>query len=71
MDAHVLFEILTDHKNLEYFQKPQDLSRKQARWNQWMQEYHFKSIHRLGKTNPADSLSQRPDFEKGVDDNKQ
>ena len=36
-----------------------------------MQQFHFKFIHRPGKTNPADPLSWRPDFEKGVDDNKQ
>ena len=71
LDAHVPFEILTDHKNLEYFRKPQDLSRKQARWNQWMQQFHFTFVHRPGKTNPADPLSRRPDFEKGVDDQKQ
>ena len=71
LDAHIPFEILTDHKNLEYFRKPQDLSRKQARWNQWMQQFHFTFVHRPGKTNPADPLSRRPDFEKGVDDNKQ
>ena len=27
LDAHEPFTILTDHKNLEYFTKPQDLSR--------------------------------------------
>ena len=65
------FEILTDHQNLLYFKRPQDLSRRQARWQQLLQEYHFTIIHRSGKTNPADPLSWRPDFEKGVaDDNK-
>ena len=34
LDAKHPFMILTDHKNLEYFTKPQDLSRRQARWNQ-------------------------------------
>ena len=34
LDAHVPFKILTDHKNLENFRKPQDLSSKQAQWNQ-------------------------------------
>ena len=71
LDAKHPFEILTDHQNLIYFKRPQDLSRRQARWQLLLQEYHFKIIHRPGKTNPADPLSQRPDFEKGVeDDNK-
>ena len=71
LDAAHPFEILTDHQNLMYFKKPQDLSRRQARWQQLLQEYHFTFIHRPGKTNPADPLSWRSDFEKGVeDDNK-
>ena len=28
------FKILTDHQNLLYFKQPQDLSRRQARWQQ-------------------------------------
>ena len=72
LDTRKEFTILTDHKNLEYFWKPQDLSRRQARWKQIMQEYHYVMEHHSGKTNPADPLSQRPDFEKGVEtDNKQ
>ena len=63
--------ILTDHKNLEYFTKSQDLSCQQARWNQILQEYHYVIQHHPGKTNPANPLSQRPDFEKGVKDNIQ
>ena len=71
LDAKHPFMILTDHKNLEYFTKPQDLSRRQACWNQILQEYHYVIQHRPGKTNPADPLSRRPDFEKGVKDNTQ
>ena len=71
LDAHEPFTILTDHKNLEYFTKPQDLSRRQARWNQIRQEYHYIIQHWPGKTNPVDPLSRRPDFEKGVKDNTQ
>ena len=71
LDAKHPFTILTDHKNLEYFTKPQDLSRQQACWNQILQKYHYIIQHCPGKTNPADPLSQRPDFEKGVKDNTQ
>ena len=31
--------IITDHKNLEYFKQPQNLSRWQARWWLFLQEY--------------------------------
>ena len=71
LDAKHPFTILTDHKNLEYFTKPQDLSCQQARWNQILQEYYYIIQHRPGKTNPAEPLSRRPDFEKGVKDNTQ
>ena len=71
LDTHEPFMILTDHKNLEYFTKPQDLSHRQARWNQIRQEYHYVIQHQPGKTNPVDPLSWRPDFEKGVKDNTQ
>ena len=71
LDAKHSFTILMDHKNLEYFTKPQDLSRRQAHWNQILQEYHYIIQHRPRKTNPANPLSQRPDFEKGVKDNTQ
>ena len=71
LDASHPMEILTDHKNLKFFCKPQDLSRCQARWQQIPQEYHLVISHRSGKTNSADPLSRRPDFEKGVElDNK-
>ena len=60
-----------DHKNLKFFCKPQDLSCCQARWQQILQEYHLVISHHSGKTNPADPLSRRLDFEKGVEhDNK-
>ena len=69
LDAKHPFLILTDHKNLAYFTHPQDLSWWQAQWHQLLSEYHFTIEHQPGWTNPADPLSQRPDFEKEVADN--
>ena len=34
--------IITDHKNLEYFKQPQNLSRQQARWWLFLQEYDIR-----------------------------
>ena len=34
-------EVLTDHQNLTYFKKPQNLNRRQARWVMDLQEYDF------------------------------
>ena len=71
LNAKYPFIILIDHKNLEYLIKPQDLSCWQACWNQILQEYHYIIQHYPGKTNPANPLSWRPDFEKRVKDNTQ
>ena len=71
LDASHPVKILTDHKNLEFFQKPQDLSCCQTIWEPILQEYHLVTSHHSGKTNPTYPLSRRPDFEKRVElDNK-
>ena len=65
------FEIWTDHKNLEYFRKPQKLNRRQARWVAELQEFHFTLHHKPGKAmQKADFLSRRAGHEKGERDNE-
>jgi hypothetical protein len=52
------FKIWTDHKNLEYFRKPQKLNRQQARWVTKLQNYDFLLKHQLGNLlRRADALS--------------
>lgn len=71
LGAKETFEIFTDHKNLEYFQKPQKLNRRQARWVTEMQEYDFTLHHKPGKTmTKADALSRRAGHDKGQSDNE-
>ena len=53
------FEIWTDHQNLQYFQKPQKLNRRQARWMTELGEYHFKLLHKLGKTHIKPDILSR------------
>src|ERR1700727_1527629 len=43
------FQIWSDHRNLVYFKKPQDLNRGQADWVSKLQEYNFKLYHRPGR----------------------
>ncbi len=70
MGAAVDVEIWTDHQNLQYFQKPQKLNRRQARWVTELAEYHFALHHKLGTLNKkADLLSRRNDHDQGKDDN--
>ena len=60
--ARQQFEIHTDHKNLEYFRKPQRLNHRQARWVLELANYDFKLIHKPGKSmTKPDALSRRPD----------
>lgn len=67
------FEIITDHRNLEYWRTAQDLSRRQARWSLWLSRFDFTLTHRAGKSNTqADALSRLPHLAvSDTDDNKQ
>ena len=55
-------DMVTDHKNLEYFTTTKKLTRQQARWSKFLSQFNL-SIHfqpsRLG-TKP-NALMQRPD----------
>ena len=58
--AEHVFEIWTDHRNLQYFRTAQKLNRRQARWFTELAEYDFTLHHRPGRTNIiADELSRR------------
>ncbi|KAL2017202.1 hypothetical protein VTK56DRAFT_2409 [Thermocarpiscus australiensis] len=54
------FEIWTDHKNLEYFQKKRQLSERQVRWAEILARYNFRLKHRPGREAVVpDALSRR------------
>ena len=55
------FEVVTDHKNLEYFKKKQRLSERQVRWMEHLEGLPlFYITHRPGRLNAAsDALSRR------------
>ena len=64
-------EVLTDHQNLTYFKKPQNLNRRQARWVMDLQEYEFVIKYRPGKANTkANILSRRAGHDRGENDNQ-
>jgi len=53
--------ILSDHKNLTYFQTAQKLNRWQARWSLFLLEFDLKLIHTPGsKMIQSDALSRWP-----------
>ena len=52
------FEILSDHKNLEYFMTVRKLTERQVRWSLILSRYNFRIRHIDGKNNVlADALS--------------
>ena len=54
------FEIWTDHKNLEYFQKKRQLSKRQVRWAEILARHNFTLKYRPGKQAVVpDALSRR------------
>lgn len=54
------FEIWSDHKNLEYFQRKRQLSERQVRWAEVLARYNFTLEYRPGKEAVVpDALSRR------------
>ncbi|KAE8225546.1 hypothetical protein CF319_g1745 [Tilletia indica] len=54
--------ILTNHRNLVYFQQAQSLRDRQARWQEQLAEFEFLIEHIAGKKDPADPPSRRSDY---------
>ena len=70
MGSKYTFEVRNDHKNLEYFQKPQKLNRHQAHWVTELADYEYTLHYKLGKQMAkADLLSCHSDHNHGKSDN--
>jgi hypothetical protein len=52
------FTVITDHNPLIYLKTQKNLSRKQARWSEDMQQFTFEWKYSPGRTNVADPLSR-------------
>ena len=69
--SQFLTVVLSDHKNLTYFQTAQKLNCRQARWSMFLSNFDLKLIHVPGsKMIQSDSLSRRPDYVLEDNDNK-
>ena len=52
--------VLLDHENLEYFMSTKLLSRRQARWSEFLLRFNFKIVYRPGKAGAKpDELTRR------------
>jgi len=55
-------DVVTDHKNLKYFSTTKMLSRRQARWSEFLSTFNFTIRFRPGKLGAKpDALTRRPD----------
>ncbi|ESK85562.1 reverse transcriptase-rnase h-integrase [Moniliophthora roreri MCA 2997] len=62
--------VLSDHKNLTYFQSAQKLNRRQARWSLLLSEFDLSLIHMPGTSmTQADALSWRNNESREEDNN--
>lgn len=57
------FKVITDHNPLIYINSQQHLSRRQARWVEFMQRFQFEWVYRPGRTNVADPISRAPSLQ--------
>ena len=68
--AQGVIDVLSDHKNLEYFTTTKLLNRRQARWSEFLSRFNFKIKYRPGKAGgKPDALTRRSgDLPKGGDE---
>jgi hypothetical protein len=53
-------QVLSDHKNLEYFMSTKLLNRRQARWSEFLSRFSFRIVYRPGKAGgKPDALTRR------------
>jgi hypothetical protein len=51
------FEVITDHKNMEWWSTMRDLNRCQAHWSLYLSRFNFKVTYKKGDSMQADTLS--------------
>ncbi|KAI0994988.1 hypothetical protein K3495_g13193, partial [Podosphaera aphanis] len=68
--AHPI-EVISDHKNLEYFMSTKHLNRRQARWAEFLSRFNFIIKYRPGKLGgKPDALARRPEDLPDADDQR-
>ena len=57
------FDVFTDNQAVVYLQSKPHLSKREARWAEFLAEFHFTIRHVAGKMNPADPLTRQSESE--------
>ena len=52
------FEVITDNQGVKYLRTKSNLSKREARWVEFLADFDFNTVHRPGKENVADALSR-------------
>lgn len=56
------FEIVTDHKNLQYFATTKELTQRHMRWSEFLSRFNFRITYKAGPANVLpDALSRKPE----------
>jgi hypothetical protein len=63
-------QLITDHKNVEYFMTKKLLNRREARWSEFLTRFDYEIVYQPGKSNgEADAFTGRPgDLPEGGDE---
>ena len=51
-----LIQVLTDHKNLQYFMSMKQLTHHQTHWAEYLSQFDFKIIYQSGKLNQKSDM---------------
>ena len=56
------FDVFTDNMTVVHLQPKPNLTKREARWAEFLADYNFSVYHKQGTTNTTDALSRRPDY---------
>ena len=56
------FVVITDNMAVVYLKTKPSITKREARWVEFLADYDYTVRHRPGRENPADPLSRRPDL---------
>ena len=64
-------QVFVDHANLLHYRHPQKVNRRVAHYILTLADYNIEIYHHPGPLNRADTLSRRPDYNEGREDNSE